>query len=162
MKQNRVPGLSIAIVHADDVKSLAFGLSSVQDQTPCTTDTLFDIASSSKALTGGAIALLVNDETFPQVQYDAKMSELLPDDFVLSEDSYTKTVTIDDLLGHRTGMPGYGLFPTGIPCAYHVTATMTLTWDYAPRNPIMRDPSPEICGIWPLPRLQDCDTYTVT
>lgn len=106
MKQNRVPGLSIAIVHADDVKSLAFGLSSVQDQTPCTADTLFDIASSSKALTGGAIALLVNDETFPQIKYDAIMSELLPDDFVLSEGSYTKTVSIDDLLGHRTGMPG--------------------------------------------------------
>lgn len=106
MKQNRVPGLSIAIIHGNDVKSKAFGLSSVHDQTPCTADTLFDIASSSKSLTGGAIALLVNDEKFPQVQYDAIMSKLLPDDFVLSDDSYTKIVTIDDLLGHRTGMPG--------------------------------------------------------
>jgi CubicO group peptidase (beta-lactamase class C family) len=106
MEKNRVPGLSIAIIHGDNVKSIAFGLSSVQDQTPCTVDTLFDIASSSKSLTGVAIALLVDDEKFPQVQYDAIMSELLPDDFVLSDDSYTKIVTIDDLLGHRTGMPG--------------------------------------------------------
>lgn len=114
MKQNRVPGLSIAIVHANDVKSMDFGLSSVQDQAPCTADTLFDIASSSKSLTGGAIALLVDDEKFPQVQFDAIMSELLPDDFVLSEDSYTKIVTVDDLLGHRTGMPGYDPCPSCI------------------------------------------------
>jgi CubicO group peptidase (beta-lactamase class C family) len=106
MKQNRVPGLTIAIIDSDDEKSIAFGLSSVQDQTPCTADTLFDIASSSKSLTGVAIALLVDDEQFPKVQYDAIMSELLPDDFVLSDNSYTKIVTIDDLLGHRTGMPG--------------------------------------------------------
>jgi CubicO group peptidase (beta-lactamase class C family) len=106
MQQNRVPGLSIATVQGDDVKSIAFGLSSVQNQTPCTADTLFDIASSSKSLTAVAIALLVDDENFPQLQYDAIMSELLPDDFVLSDDSHTKIVTIDDLLGHRTGMPG--------------------------------------------------------
>ncbi|KAM0470647.1 hypothetical protein ACHAP7_009444 [Fusarium lateritium] len=107
MKQNRVPGLSIAIIQGDQTRSAGFGLSSVRHQTPCTADTLFDIASSSKSLTGAAIALLVADDEFPEIQYDALMSELLPDDFVLSDDSYTKVATIDDLLGHRTGMPGH-------------------------------------------------------
>ncbi|KAM0281085.1 hypothetical protein ACHAO9_010925 [Fusarium lateritium] len=107
MRQNRVPGLSIAIIQGDQTRSAGFGLSSATHQTPCTADTLFDIASSSKSLTGVAIALLVNDKKHPEIQYDALMSELLPDDFVLSEDSYTKVVTIDDLLGHRTGMPGH-------------------------------------------------------
>ncbi|KAM0244935.1 hypothetical protein ACHAP5_005842 [Fusarium lateritium] len=107
MTRNRVPGLSIAIVQGDQIRSAGFGLSSVRHQTPCTADTLFDIASSSKSLTGAAIELLVADDEFPEIQYDALMSELLPDDFVLFEESYTKVVTIDDLLGHRTGMPGH-------------------------------------------------------
>ncbi|KAM0310955.1 hypothetical protein ACHAPQ_012440 [Fusarium lateritium] len=107
MRQNRVPGLSIAIIQGDQTRSTGFGLSSATHQTPCTADTLFDIASSSKSLTGAAIALLVADDKFPEIQYDALVSELLPDDFVLSDDSYTRNVTVDDLLGHRTGMPGH-------------------------------------------------------
>ncbi|KAJ4005905.1 hypothetical protein NW752_001149 [Fusarium irregulare] len=35
------------------------------------------------------------------------MSKLLQDDFVLPDDSYTRCVTLDDLLGHRTGMAGH-------------------------------------------------------
>ena len=104
MRQNRVPGLSIAIVNRDHVRSTAYGLASIEDEVPCTADTLFDIASSSKSLTAAAIALLVDDENFPELQYDSIMSELLQDDFVLPDDSYTRCVTLDDLLGHRTGM----------------------------------------------------------
>ncbi|KAF4997430.1 hypothetical protein FGRMN_3794 [Fusarium graminum] len=107
MRQNRVPGLSIAVFQDDQVHSEGFGLASVHDQSPCTADSLFDIASSSKALTATAITLLVEDEHSPGVKYDSVMSELLPDDFVLSNDSYTRIVTVDDLLGHQTGMPGH-------------------------------------------------------
>ncbi|KAJ4256155.1 hypothetical protein NW762_009232 [Fusarium torreyae] len=107
MRQNRVPGLSIAIVYGERVQSAGYGFASTADQVPCTADTLFDVASSSKSLTAAAVALLVDDDNFPEVQYDSIMSELLPDDFVLSDDSYTKCVTLDDLLGHRTGMPGH-------------------------------------------------------
>ncbi|KAF4966823.1 hypothetical protein FSARC_5538 [Fusarium sarcochroum] len=107
MRQNRVPGLSIAIVHRDREQSTGYGFTSIEDQMPCTADTLFDIASSSKSLTAAAVALLVDDDDFPEVQYDSIMSELLPDDFVLSDDSYTKCVMLDDLLGHYTGMAGH-------------------------------------------------------
>lgn len=106
MQSNRVPGLSIAIVWGDQVKSTGYGFASVKSQEPCTADTLFDIASSSKSLTAAAIALLVEDAKFPGLQYDSLMSELLPDDFVMSDDLHTNTVTVDDLLGHHTGMPG--------------------------------------------------------
>ncbi|KAG4271554.1 hypothetical protein FPRO04_10845 [Fusarium proliferatum] len=107
MQSNRVPGLSIAIVWGDQVKSTGYGFASVKSQEPCTADTLFDIASSSKSLTAAAIALLVEDAKFPGLQYDSLMSELLPDDFVMSDDLHTNTVTVDDLLGHHTGMPGH-------------------------------------------------------
>ncbi|KAM0553212.1 hypothetical protein ACHAPJ_007500 [Fusarium lateritium] len=107
MRQNRVPGLSIAIVHGNHVESAGYGFASIEDQVPCTADILFDIASSSKSLTAAAVALLVEDDNFPEVHYDSIMSELLPNDFILSDDSYTKCITLDDLLGHRTGMPGH-------------------------------------------------------
>ncbi|KAF5246169.1 hypothetical protein FANTH_6936 [Fusarium anthophilum] len=107
MQNNRVPGLSVAVVQGDQVKSAGYGLASVKSQEPCTADTLFDIASSSKSLTAAAIALLVKDNNFPEVQYDSIVSELLPEDFVMSDELHTNTVTIDDLLGHHTGMPGH-------------------------------------------------------
>ncbi|RSM15079.1 hypothetical protein CDV31_005159 [Fusarium ambrosium] len=108
IRRNRVPGLSIAIVQNDEVESAGFGMASVEDGKPCTANTLFDIASSSKSLTAASVALLVDDnENYPEIQYDSIMSELLPDDFVMAEDEYTKGITIDDILGHRTGMPGH-------------------------------------------------------
>jgi CubicO group peptidase (beta-lactamase class C family) len=106
-RRNRVPGLSIAVVQNDRVESTGFGMASIEDDKACTADMLFDIASSSKSLTAASIALLVDDnENYPEIQYDSVMSELLHDDFVMAEDEYTKGITIDDILGHRTGMPG--------------------------------------------------------
>ncbi|KAF5723683.1 hypothetical protein FMUND_1617 [Fusarium mundagurra] len=107
MQSNRVPGLSVAVVQGDQVKSAGYGYASVKSQEPCNADTLFDIASSSKSLTAAAIALLVEDADFPEVRYDSIMSELLPDDFAMSNELHTNTVTVDDLLGHHTGMPGH-------------------------------------------------------
>ncbi|KAF5602142.1 uncharacterized protein FSUBG_7817 [Fusarium subglutinans] len=107
MQSNRVPGLSVAVVQGGQVKSTGYGFASVKSQEPCTADTLFDIASSSKSLTASAISLLVEDTDFPEIQYDSVMSELLPEDFVMSDELHTNTVTVDDLLGHHTGMLGH-------------------------------------------------------
>ncbi|PNP83979.1 hypothetical protein FNYG_02667 [Fusarium nygamai] len=117
MQRNRVPGLSVAVVDGDQVKSTGYGFASITSQEPCTADTLFDIASSSKSLTAAAIALLVEDADFPEVQYDSIMSGLLPDDFVMSNGLHTNTVTVDDLLGHHTGMPGHDDSYMGIRAA---------------------------------------------
>ncbi|KAL5589798.1 hypothetical protein FOVSG1_011665 [Fusarium oxysporum f. sp. vasinfectum] len=117
MQKNRLPGLSIAIIQGDQVKSAGYGFASIEAKEPCTPDTLFDIASSSKSLTAAAIALLVEDSSFPEVQYDSIISELLPDDFVMSDELHTNTVTVDDLLGHHTGMPGHDDSYMGIRAA---------------------------------------------
>lgn len=104
LHQNRIPGLSIAIVHNHDIASSGYGMANYEDDISCTGDTLFDIASCSKSLTAGSVALLVNDTRHPQVQYEALMSDLLPDDFVMQERIYTESITVEDLLSHRTGM----------------------------------------------------------
>lgn len=101
------PGVAISLVQDDKTSSRAFGRACMEPEKPMTTDTLFDIASSSKSLTAAAVALLVEDERYPQVKWDAKMCDLLPDDFVMSEESFTKDVTVEDILSHRTGLPRY-------------------------------------------------------
>lgn len=110
MSQYHTPGLSIAITYKNETASIAFGYASLNEPSQsCTPDTLFDIASCSKSLTAASIGLLVDDnDNFPDVQYEAKMCDMLPEgDFVMPEDRYTGFITIEDVLGHRTGMLGY-------------------------------------------------------
>lgn len=104
MSQNKIPGLSIAVIHNDEIASKGYGIANYENNTPCTADTLFDIASCAKSLTAASVALLVDDKVLPEVQYDALMSDLLPDDFVMSEKSYTDGITVEDVLSHRAGM----------------------------------------------------------
>jgi CubicO group peptidase (beta-lactamase class C family) len=107
MHEYHVPGIAIATVQNGSVSSKGFGNASLSPLTPCTADTVFDIASSSKSFTAASVALLVDDNTnFPEVQYESTMSSLLPDDFVMSDPEYTKNVSVADLLGHRNGLPG--------------------------------------------------------
>lgn len=77
------------------------------DGTLCTADTLFDCASTSKSFTAAIIALLVDDEAYPDVQWRTPVSKLLPNDFVLPDPYLTANVTIEDILSHRTGEPGH-------------------------------------------------------
>ncbi|KAI0861475.1 beta-lactamase family protein [Xylaria cubensis] len=106
MKKHHVPGLAIAVIQDERTFSAGYGFASLDPPKPCTEDTLFDIASSSKSLTAASVGLLVrDDEKYPDVQYDAIMSKLLPEDFVLSGQGYTEGVTVEDILSHRTGMP---------------------------------------------------------
>lgn len=104
MAKYHVPGLAIAITHNERIESLAFGLATLDPPTPCTTDTLFDIASASKSMTAASVAMLVEDERYPEVQYDGIVSDMLPDDFVMPTEELTKQVTLDDILSHRSGM----------------------------------------------------------
>ena len=79
INQQHVPGLAIAIIHNDQIASAGYGHASLDPEIPCTADTLFDIASSAKSLTAAAVGLLVDDnDMFPDIQYDAVMSTLLP------------------------------------------------------------------------------------
>ncbi|OTA94150.1 hypothetical protein M434DRAFT_71887 [Hypoxylon sp. CO27-5] len=105
MAQHHAPGISVAIVQDDEVASAGYGHACLEPSKPCTADTLFDIASSSKSMTAAAVGLLVEDnENYPEVQYQATMSSLLPEDFVMPAAEYTNGVTVDDVLSHRTGM----------------------------------------------------------
>jgi hypothetical protein len=53
-----------------------------------------------------SISLLVDDnDMFPDMQYDAVMSTLLPEDFVMSGEGYTEGVTVEDTIEHCLASP---------------------------------------------------------
>ncbi|KAI1415074.1 beta-lactamase family protein [Hypoxylon sp. FL1857] len=108
MAQHHVPGLSVAIIQDDEIASAGYGHACLESSKPCTADALFDIASCSKSMTAASVGLLVEDnEKYPEVQYEAIMSHLLPEDFVMPSAEYTDGVTVDDVVSHRTGMAGH-------------------------------------------------------
>ncbi|PTB65688.1 beta-lactamase/transpeptidase-like protein [Trichoderma citrinoviride] len=109
LNQLHIPGLTVAIVHGKATASRAFGMLSLTPQNPpsvgkpMTTQTLFDIGPASMSLTAAAVALLIADDQFPDVRYDAVMTELLPGQFRMPGKKHTG-VTVEDILSHRTGM----------------------------------------------------------
>ena len=107
MSEWPAPGLAIAIVQNSTVASKAFGQANLNHATPMTTNTLFDIASCSKSFTAASIALFVENDDYPYVEWDSTMSSLLPDDFAYPGTDYTNNVTVEDILSHRSGMPGH-------------------------------------------------------
>lgn len=104
MRRHRVPGLGITLVQDGTTASAAFGKASLDPEKAFTPDTIMPVGSTAKALTAAAAGLLVVDKAFPAFQWDAKMTSLLPDDFVIRGGEHD-AVTLEDVLCHRTGMP---------------------------------------------------------
>lgn len=104
LQKHRVPGLAIALVQDGTITSKAFGKASLDPEKAFTPDTIMPVGSTAKALTAAAAGLLVADKAFPDFRWDAKMTALLPDDFVMQGGNHDD-VTLEDVLCHRTGMP---------------------------------------------------------
>lgn len=123
LAEHHVPGVAIAIVKDGETVSAGFGQASIEPAVPFEADTLQDIASASKSITAASVALMVADnENFPEVQWDSVVSDLLPEDFVMPDESYTRSVTVDDILSHRSGMPR---------CVYRNTTSLTRLLTFA-------------------------------
>ncbi|KAI9742829.1 MAG: hypothetical protein M1818_003558 [Claussenomyces sp. TS43310] len=106
LEQHHVPGASIAIVDGDSTWVKGYGIARYPD-VKVTSGTLFNAASMTKAFVAASVSLLVDDLSFPDVQWTTPVSKLLPDDFVLSDARYTEAVTIEDILSHRSGLPDH-------------------------------------------------------
>ncbi|KAK8045875.1 beta-lactamase family protein [Apiospora saccharicola] len=123
MRSYHVPGLSLAIVHKGQTTSAGWGQASLDPQNHAR----LTRSSCSKSLTAASVALLVDDdEKYPEVQWDAIMSELLPDDFVMPGVGYTENVTLDDVLSHKTGMPRHDFSCLG-PLASQTDTARSIT-----------------------------------
>jgi CubicO group peptidase (beta-lactamase class C family) len=96
-----VPGLAIVIVTPDRVLWLkGYGRRDVAADRPMTPDTVFPLASCSKAFTTALAAMLVGEG---KLKWDDPVRKHLPD-FHLSDPLADANVTLRDLMCHRTGL----------------------------------------------------------
>jgi CubicO group peptidase (beta-lactamase class C family) len=100
-KEWDVPGACLAIVRDDEVVFLkGFGVRELGSDRPVTPDTLFAIASCTKAFTATALATLVDEG---KASWDDPVRKHLPE-FHLADPLADRKVTLRDLLCHRTGL----------------------------------------------------------
>jgi CubicO group peptidase (beta-lactamase class C family) len=101
MQTFKVPGLSLAIVKDGRVVlSKGYGIKSTAAPEPVNGQTLFGIASNTKAFTATALAILVEQGA---VQWDAAVIDYLPS-FRMYDPYVTRELTVRDLLVHRSGL----------------------------------------------------------
>jgi CubicO group peptidase (beta-lactamase class C family) len=97
----QVPGAAVAIVHDDRLVYLkGFGVKELGKSEAVTQDTVFPLASCSKALTVTALAMLVDEG---KLSWDDPVRKHLPW-FKLADACADANVTLRDLLTHRTGL----------------------------------------------------------
>jgi CubicO group peptidase (beta-lactamase class C family) len=96
-----VPGIAVAIIKDDSIiHSKGYGYRSLATKQLVDENTLFGIASNSKAFTAAALAMLVDEG---KIKWDDKVTQYIPN-FKLYNPYVTEEFTIRDLLTHRSGL----------------------------------------------------------
>jgi len=96
-----VPGIAVAVVKDGKViHSKGYGVKSILTKEKVDSNTLFGIASNSKAFTTAALAMLIEEG---KLQWDDKVIQYLPN-FKMYNDYVTNEFTIRDLVTHRSGL----------------------------------------------------------
>ena len=101
MRTFDVPGIAVAIVKDDNViHSKGYGVRSLNTKQKVDSNTLFGIASNSKAFTSAALGILIDEK---KLSWDDKVIDYIPE-FRLYSPYVTEEFTIRDLLTHRSGL----------------------------------------------------------
>ena len=101
LKELNVPGIAVAVVKDGKVVlAKGYGVRSLATNEPVDANTLFGIASNSKAFTGAALGLLVDEG---KLRWDDKVTDYIPE-FRMSDPYVTADFTVRDLLTHRSGL----------------------------------------------------------
>ena len=96
-----VPGISVAVVKDNKiVHSKGYGVRSLDTKQRVDENTLFGIASNSKAFTSAALGMLVDEG---KMKWDDKVTDYIPE-FKMYNPYVTEEFTIKDLLTHRSGL----------------------------------------------------------
>jgi beta-lactamase class C len=102
VSEAKVSGLAVAMVQDDAILlERGFGLVDSGSKEAVTVDTVFRLASLSKAFAGTLSAMLVQDGA---LRWDTRVSDHLPA-FKLRNLQAAQTLTVKDILSHRAGLP---------------------------------------------------------
>lgn len=101
IKSWNIPGMSLGIIKNDSVVLLkGYGITDVNNPREVDENTIFSIASNTKTFTSSAISILVSEG---KLNWDDKVEDYLPY-FELYDPYVTQSMTIRDLLCHRSGL----------------------------------------------------------
>ena len=101
LKAFDVPGMAVAVVKDGQVvMAKGYGVSSLATKAPMDANTLFGIASNTKAFTAAALGLLVEEG---KLRWDDKVTDHIPE-FKMYDPYVTAEFTVRDLLTHRSGL----------------------------------------------------------
>jgi CubicO group peptidase (beta-lactamase class C family) len=101
MTEFEVPGLAIAVVSNNQLLfAKGYGVRDITSNQPVTAETLFGIASNTKAFTAAALAMLIDQG---KLSWDDKVIRHIPE-FQLFDTYASREMTIRDLLSHRSGL----------------------------------------------------------
>jgi CubicO group peptidase (beta-lactamase class C family) len=101
METFNVPGIAVAVVKDDRVVHMkGYGVSSIATGRKTDENTLFAIASNTKAFTSAALGILVDEG---RLTWETKVTDIIPE-FRLYNPYVTEDFNIKDLLTHRSGM----------------------------------------------------------
>ncbi len=102
LKLWNAPGVSMAIVKDGKViLQRGYGFRDAEKKLPMTENTVQPIASVTKSFTVASLATLVRDG---KIEWDKPVRDYLPD-FRLHSDYASNTLTVRDLVTHRSGLP---------------------------------------------------------
>ena len=106
MEAWKVPGAAIAVVRDGEIVFMrGFGLRDVENGLPVTPQTIFALASGTKAFTTMALGLLADQG---KLDWDTPVRHYLPD-FKLHDPFATERITPRDLVTHRSGLPRHDM-----------------------------------------------------
>lgn len=101
VKDQRVPGLAMAIVHNGQVLSArGYGITDVHAAEPVDAHTVFRLASLSKSFAGTIAGMLVAEGA---MRWDSRVVDYLPG-FRMSDPGAAERITVADVLSHRVGL----------------------------------------------------------
>jgi len=100
-KEFDVPGIAVAIVKDGKVVlEKGYGVRRIGQPAPITANSLFRIASNTKAFTSAALSILVDEG---KLHWNDHVVDLMPG-FQMYDSYITREMTVTDLLVHRSGL----------------------------------------------------------
>ena len=108
----KAPGFAVAVVEKNKIiYAKGFGYRDFENKIPVTPNTLFAIGSCSKAFTTSLLGILQSEN---KISFDERPGAYIPG-FKFYKQEMNNSVTIKDMMSHRTGLPRHDfswyLFP---------------------------------------------------